>query len=61
MIKRYQVFSGYNYYPSGGWEDHLGSADTMEEAFIEAANSRGDWWHIVDMETGDIVQSGRRQ
>lgn len=28
----YYVFAGSNYYPSGGMEDYLGMADTLEEA-----------------------------
>ncbi len=30
--KRYMLFSGDNYYPQGGWDDHDGSFDTINEA-----------------------------
>ena len=31
-MKRFIVFSGDTYYPAGGWNDMLMSADTIEEA-----------------------------
>ena len=54
-MKRYLLFTGEYYYPSGGWRDFRDSFDTVEEALTQ---SRGDWWHIVDSETGVIVISG---
>jgi hypothetical protein len=54
-MKRYLLFTGNQYYPSGGWSDFKGSFDTVEEALIE---TRGDWWHIVDSEIGTVVIFG---
>jgi hypothetical protein len=58
-MKRYLVFSGQTYYPSGGWEDFIGSFDTPEEA--EAARRIAHdpkpgypwdhWSEIVDRDT----------
>lgn len=31
-IKRYILFSGDNYYPSGGWDDYDVSFDTIDQA-----------------------------
>ncbi len=53
---RYLLFSGHDYYPSGGWSDFKGSFATIEDAL--RAN-RKDWWHIVDMTTGKIIDSSR--
>lgn len=33
-MKRYLLFVGYNYYPSGGWDDFVNSYDTVEEAML---------------------------
>jgi len=52
-VKRFAVFSGERFYPSGGWYDYRSSYDTLDEA-VEAPTS-GDWRHIVDQMTGQIV------
>lgn len=58
-MKRYLGFSGSTYYPSGGWEDFIGSFDTPEaakEAIYEShADWRYSWGHVVDQETGTVV------
>jgi hypothetical protein len=57
---RYLLFAGYNYYPSGGWDDFVGSYSDLMTALGAAANLRQDWWHIVDIVTMDIVKSGNK-
>lgn len=60
-MKRYALFAGYNYYPSGGWDDIYGTYDTVEEAQeawrIARSNPervlRSDWGHIIDLTTGE--------
>jgi hypothetical protein len=61
-MKRYIVFAGYQYYPSGGWRDFCGDFDTKDEAHAHGQDmtwkTRGgnlDWYHVVDTETGDKV------
>lgn len=54
----YMVFAGSNYYPQGGWEDHKGTFDTLEEALECAANAGEDWWHIVY--DGKVFKSGSK-
>ena len=49
MMKRYWVFAGDNYYPSGGMHDHRGSYDTVVEAVSNIG--RCDWWHVLDSKT----------
>ncbi len=49
-MKRFLLFSGSNYYPHGGWDDFRGSYDSCEEAL--AAPRHGDWWQVVDTQTG---------
>jgi hypothetical protein len=57
-VKRYLLFSGDTYYPSGGWQDFVDSFDTQEEADargrIERSNGH-DWYHVVDAQTGNRV------
>ena len=48
----YLVFAGDWYYPDGGWEDFVGSADTLEKA--RALLTKCDWYHIVY--DGEIVE-----
>ncbi len=61
-MKRFLLFGGYQYYPSGGMRDLRGDFDTLEEA--EKAATRGesmiaesgyDWWHVLDTETMEVV------
>lgn len=55
--RRYLVFAGSAYYPAGGWDDFKGSVDTVEDARIAAAATKAEWWHIIDIETGEEVES----
>lgn len=57
MIKacRYQIFAGYDYYPSGGWSDHHGGCDSITQAVDAAIATDAEWWHIADLMTGKIV------
>lgn len=53
-MNRYQVFAGTNYYPSGGWDDRIGGADSIEEGLKLLLGTKYgyDWWQIIDLETG---------
>lgn len=54
-MKRYLLFAGEEYYPSGGWNDFRGAFDTLEEARLAAFEPRGCeygyWFHVVDTQT----------
>ena len=56
-VKRYVVFAYSNYYPSGGWTDHVGSFDTLEAARqaaeTERTENRHDFTDIIDLLTGE--------
>lgn len=62
-IKRFVVFRGDYYYPSGGWDDFAASFDTVEEAleFTRTPNVVNrivlhyDWYQIIDLNTGKVV------
>jgi hypothetical protein len=49
-MKRYLVFSGSEYYPSGGWMDFIDDFDDIEKARVRAIEYAGEhlWYHIVD-------------
>jgi hypothetical protein len=59
--KRYYIFAGQYYYPSGGMGDHIGSVDKLDEiqAFInnypEKPYQGWDWAHTLDIITGEYV------
>ena len=59
MLKRYLLFQGETYYPDGGWNDFIGSYDSIEEAENVLINkdAKFTWWHIVDSTTEEIVRS----
>lgn len=58
-MKKYMVFAGDAYYPIGGWEDFKGTFDLIEEARERARVSSGDWFQIVETDTGKVVESRR--
>ncbi len=69
MMRRFLLFMGDTYYPSGGWQDFKKSFDTMSEAVkavsgatkdTDLGNSSWDWWQVVDLETGKMVDEGMR-
>jgi hypothetical protein len=53
-MKRYLLFLGWDYYPSGGWGDFVGDYDDPNEAFNDA--SKGDEGLLVEGERGSQAQ-----
>lgn len=50
-MKRYMVFAGDTYYPSGGFKDFQCDFDVLENAVSFAKEKLGDndgWAHIID-------------
>jgi hypothetical protein len=49
-VKRFLIFAGYAYYPSGGWSDFYSSVDTLVEAKSEVDKyvDRYSWAHVID-------------
>lgn len=59
-MKRYLVFSGLQYYPSGGWGDFDSSYDNYDDAISIAIHRKrdggwGTWVQVVDIELMAIV------
>ncbi len=70
--KRYWLFGGECYYAAGGWHDRRGMYDTIAEAAAEGKRQQTaewcnglfavyEWWHVVDIATGDIVEGSALQ
>lgn len=58
------VFAGHTYYALGGWDDHIGTYNTFEEAKEAALRAMSmspegtydlDWLHVVSLEKGNVV------
>jgi hypothetical protein len=47
-MKRYLVFCGDSYYPSGGINDFVGDAETRDEYLAIVSTRLCDWWHVYD-------------
>ena len=49
-MKRFFLFSGYNYYPSGGRYDLVGDFDSVSEAvsMLQSGKVTAEWWHVLD-------------
>ena len=65
--RRYCVFAGAHYYPSGGWHDFRASRDTLGEAVQAAEELMEDeflqysWWQVFDMDQRRIVAQSQYQ
>ena len=60
-MKRFLLFNGSYYHPSGGWWDFNNDFELMEQA-IAATNSFNPeftWWHIIDTTSGEIVSESK--
>jgi hypothetical protein len=64
-LKRYVLFGGYTYYASGGWRDMQDSYADLESAWAAAQelmkSDWNDWWQIVDVNSGLIVNQSENQ
>lgn len=68
MKFNYLLFAGATYYPGGGWDDFRGAYEELQHAvdagqgaLTQSNSGLIDWWHAVSIETGAIVERGRRQ
>lgn len=53
--KRYFIFAGDYYYPSGGMFDFVGSVDSLDEVDSILEDIEHDWMDILDLVTGEKV------
>jgi len=59
-MKRYWLFAGDNYYPTGGMGDFIGSYDSVDDAINSHARTNdptGEWGEVIDSITGDQVKA----
>lgn len=56
-MKRYMLFGGSFYYPSGGIGDLVMSSDELDELMKRAIDNQLDWWHIYDCKKQEQVIS----
>lgn len=61
-MKRFLIFAGVNFYPSGGIDDLIGKADTLAEAqtilpkrMIPEGFESMSWGHIYDCENDEVL------
>lgn len=54
-LKRYALFSGDYYYPTGGWDDLVDTFDTLEEALAAHTVEEYTWFHVIDLTSGEEV------
>ena len=59
-MNRFLVFGGNNHYPNGGWSDFKNDAESLSEAVEIIAKLSGDWFHVLDLDTGTIVKEFER-
>ena len=52
-MKRYLLFAGETYYPTGGWSDFQKDFDSLADAHAYPLKKH-DWAEIVDIEQGHV-------
>lgn len=60
QMRRFLAFHFPDHYPSGGWNDFIGSFDTAEEAFAACRREDygvGDNSQVIDGRTGEQVEA----
>lgn len=59
-MKKYLVFAGVTYYPSGGFDDYVGSSDSLQGAKDMGEDDMwSNWWHVVETESMKVVFDSR--
>jgi hypothetical protein len=67
LPRRFCLFGGPDYYPSGGWHDFQLSRSTLEDAKRAAEelstgdNPKLDWWQIFDAQERRVVAQSKYQ
>ena len=70
MSGRYILFAGDWYYPAPGWHDMQKASDSRDDLAAqgrdmvsgeEYTNGQHQWWHVVDLASGTIVEEGERE
>ncbi len=58
-MKRFLVFAGETYYPSGGFQDFISAHDELSQAQETRLKSHSiyGWSHIVDLQSLKIIES----
>ncbi len=59
-MKRYMLFEGCDFYPSGGMRDFTRSGSNLDKLVEEAKRENCDWWHIFDSHEMKTVKSQNR-
>ena len=56
-MKRYMLFAGQEFYPSGGWSDFIDSFDSIDEARDCSRSGPFDWYHIIDSTNLETIEA----
>jgi hypothetical protein len=61
MENRFLLFGYYNHEAGGGWNDHIASFNTLEDAvkYFEEINGKCDTYEIVDFLKQETVWTKR--
>lgn len=61
-MKQYALFQYLGYYPSGGWNDFMGTFDSPEDALTYVNSPKNkypeDYYQVVDLNNGEVVHFG---
>lgn len=60
-MERYLLFAGRHAHPKGGWGDYLQTYSNAIPAMLDGERlppTRYDWWHVVDIEQGEVIAEG---
>lgn len=55
---KFALFASSTFEPAGGWEDHVGTFDSLDGAYDrynQGKNGRYRWGHVVNLNSSNIV------
>lgn len=54
-MKRFLIFAGPDYYPSGGMGDYIAVRESLEEAISVAKSTSCDWYNIAEVGEKEVL------
>lgn len=54
-MRKYLVFGGSTFYPSGGFHDFIGEKSSLESALTLALENQRDWYQIVKIDASGFT------
>jgi hypothetical protein len=55
-MKQYLLFAGARHSETGGVNGLAGEFDSVAEAVLSLVDRKIEWWHVLDIQTGEVTE-----